>query len=312
VRRAVVVTALVVTLGGGLWTTPVQATTIVAFRSDERIILATDSAALGLDDRTFIAGTIDCKVQPSGQFWTLYGGFMASDGLDLREVIGQRIANAKTMTEALNAIEEEYRKRLRALLASKSRLFEHRRPGEPVMVVIVAGQGTLGMFRVTVKQQEPFDVVEASETHATGVYYNVASHPSPVIDQFLKSPLPSWFRRADATAARRFIEMQIRETPDKAKAPIDVLELTPDGRARWIDRDPSSACPEISVASFPRLPGVGLVALAVAAVVVWARRTWYSRSAEGSGVGGRREVGKGPTRNPNAPFTREVHQHTKS
>jgi len=218
------------------------ATTLVVFRTPERIIFATDAAAVGLfDGRDRRPVNPGCKIQRSGRFFFLSGGFLQVD------VVAKRIAPARTVAEAMAAVESD--RSIRDRIIANRGLYVGRQPGSPLMTVVIAGPDlTLGVFMISLKAAAPFEVIGESGTCPgrlcpTGGYYLVGepgdAPPNPLVEA-----LPPWFYQADGAAALRFIEAQIDFAPTFAKRPIDVLMIDAGG-ARWIDRESGSSCAAI-------------------------------------------------------------------
>jgi len=217
------------------------ATTLVVFRTQGRIVLATDSAAVSLDGQERRHVTAPCKIAKSGRWWFINGGFFQPDA------VADRIAGATTIQAALTALDAD--QSLRDRIVANRGLYTGRQPGSPLMTVVIADSTlSVGVFMVSLKTAEPFEVVAESGTCPgalcpTGGYYLIGepgdAPPNPMV-----KALPPWFQQANAAAARRFITEQIAFTPQLAKPPVDILELTAAG-PRWVDRGPGSACPVI-------------------------------------------------------------------
>jgi hypothetical protein len=223
----------------------VSATTLVVFRTPAAVILATDSGAVGLDANGRHHVQIDCKIRHSGRWWFLIGGFLWAGNVDMRDWVAARIAPARTVPEALAAIDAD--RSIRDRLIANKALYPGRQAGSPLMTVVIAGPDrTVGVFMVSLKTAAPFEVT--AETGVcpgaicpTGNYF-LAGEPGDAPPNPLLKALPPWFQRGDAAAARQFITEQIAFTPQLARPPISVLELTATG-ARWLDRGACAAIP---------------------------------------------------------------------
>ena len=157
-----------------------------------------------------------------------------------------RIAPATTISEALAALDD--RSQHDRIIANKA-LFAGRQAGSGLMTVVVADTTmTVGVFVVSLKAADPFEVAAQAGTcpgrlRPTGGYYLVGE-PGDAPPYPLLKTLPPWFQRGDAAAARQFITEQIAFTPPLARPPIDVVEISAAG-ARWVERDARSVCAAI-------------------------------------------------------------------
>ena len=183
------------------------ATTLVVFRVDGRVILATDSAAVRLDEKGRDHITVGCKIRQSGKWWLLNGGYFAPD------VVADRIAAASTLADALAAL---HHSDLRDRVIANKDLWSRRPAGSPLTTVVIAGPDlTLGVFMISLKTVTPFEAIAESDTCPgrlcpTDGYYLVGEPGDAPQNPLLKA-LP-WFRQGDAAAARRFINEQIAVT----------------------------------------------------------------------------------------------------
>jgi len=223
-----------------------SATTLVVFRTPTAVILATDSAAVELDETGKHHMQVDCKIRPSGRWWFVIGGFLRDSHGDMRDVVATSIANTTTIQAALAAIDDHS---LSDHIRANRALYKGRQAGSPLMTIVIADTTMIvGVFMVSLKTADPFEVMVETGTCpgtlcATGSYYLVGEPGDAPPNPLLKA-LPSWFQRGDAAAARQFITEQIAFTPLLARHPIDVLEITTTG-ARWVGREESSACASI-------------------------------------------------------------------
>jgi hypothetical protein len=71
------------------------------------------------------------------------------------------------------------------------------------------------------------------------VFHETGRHDA--IDKFLEMNPNAWHTGVNS---RHLIELEIAAVPESVGPPIDTLQLTKDG-ARWIDKDPRSACPDL-------------------------------------------------------------------
>jgi hypothetical protein len=235
----------------------VDGTAVVVFRPDgTRIILAGDSFASILDgtDTVVQVRRRDCKIHAAGPWWFLTAGFNGDATLtDIGPGLARRLAPTTSMVDALQAVQAEYRTTIRPRLVDARATYAAKFTGTPLPVlnVLVAGLDrgvlTVGYVGVNLVAIQPF---ELRATVATcpgamcrdGRLLFGSSQGGPVIDLIVQRPRPSWLEAGDAASARKLIEMQIVATPERVGAPLDVLEIRGDGRARWIDREASSAC----------------------------------------------------------------------
>jgi hypothetical protein len=223
-----------------------SATTLVIFRTPTRVILATDSGAVGLDAGGRHHIRVDCKIRESERWWFVIGGFLRGD-VDMRDVVATRIDKTTSIQAAVATLDD---RSLRDRLRENKALYAGRDAGSPLMTVVIADtRMTVGVFMVSLKTAEPFEVSTEMGTCPgtlcpTGRYYLVGEPGDAPPNPLLKA-LPAWFQRGDAAAARQFINEQIAFTPQLARHPIDVLEITPTG-ARWVEPEDGSACAALS------------------------------------------------------------------
>jgi hypothetical protein len=233
------------------------ATAIVVARSADgtRVILAADSASTTYaPDGSVRYRPGRCKIQPAGKWWIVNGALDITKGLDVPQTMRQAAAPAVTMAAALTALERAYHATIRPAVLRLDHYFTTGyQTDKPVITVLVAGEDggqlKVGLFGAFLKQQQPRELVAGSLVcpgalcDEPGPFVYGASLGDPIPRLILQRPRPAWLERADAAAARRLIRLQIARTPDRVSAPIDVLEVTA-VRARWVDRDPRSACAE--------------------------------------------------------------------
>jgi len=232
-----------------------RATAILAFRpNDSRIILAADSAVTGIEpDGTMRYRGGECKLAQAGKWWLVSGALESAKGLSsVTRTVTQAATPESSMIGALSAIHRAYESTILPVLLRLDPYFTTEfKVDRPLVEVLVAGVDggvlTLGYYGALLKSQKPRELVAGglicpgAFCDSPGRVLHGASVGGVIPDLLAKQPRPAWLDRADASAARRLIQMQIDKTPQYVAGPIDVLEITAGG-ARWIDRDARSAC----------------------------------------------------------------------
>lgn len=231
----------------------VQATAVVVFRTETRIVLAADSRMTTRDAHGKERMSTVCKVRPAGRWWTTLGGYMgSSEATSVHPLVVRVLAKTRTMAEVEQALRTEVFPRMREDLrkASTGPAFDLFQPGL-LSQIIVAGTNpndpTLraGLFWTTLVRRSPFELSTywnecPSPRCGDGNLFVGASNDGPV-RTLIKRPRPAWVERADTDAARRLITMQIATPHSQAGPPIDIVEITSTG-ARWVQPDPASLC----------------------------------------------------------------------
>ena len=210
----------------------VSATAVVIFRTPTSIIIAADSR-LTITDGTFRDG---CKIVRSGKWWMVNGGFTRSDAVDVNATVAQAIAPTTTIEAAMQAVQQVYRAKIQPEIL-KAPYYQQKPPFTPVMALFIAGleQGipVVGRFGADAPRMDDYSATCPGRLCSDGrLRYGVG----PV-------GFPERVRAAtaDVAGARRIIEEQIQVTPERVGPPIDVVELTAAGGARFSQR---GACPD--------------------------------------------------------------------
>jgi hypothetical protein len=261
VSAAVLVAAALVALA-----TSVEATAIIMLRNNNRIVLAADSR---WSDQT--AGSMGitkrhgCKIHRSGQFWFMTSGYegggdqkLGGPGVDsVIALVAERLKSARTLADALQSVGRAWdtmRPKVEGLVAHPA-LQHLLRPSAlgPFMQVVLAGQErgvpTVGVFTVRIQSARPVQFsTRAASCPGTlcpgpdGFALYGASKAGAMAP--LVSNPPAWLRAVDSTAARQVIDLEIAASPTFVGPPVDILVIDAGG-ARWVNRDPKSACPAI-------------------------------------------------------------------
>lgn len=229
-----------------------HATTVVAFKHADRIILAADSLVSTNDPRLSQPREYNCKIRRSGHWFFMAAGQYQFDDHepDTFDLVAAAIAGTSTLPEALEAIVSGPGRRWPTRF---QRLLARHPTTRPMLHVAIAGvdrSGRLdmGVFLLNPKQLAPLVMnIEARVVPMPKPGFVVNYLATVVVDALSlrllnRAPQPAWLARGDAAAARRLIQLQAADTPDTVGGPIDVLEITGDGRAAWIGRDAASHC----------------------------------------------------------------------
>lgn len=248
--RAVIVAALLFGLPAGL-----GATCTVAFLvPGQRIVFGADEATTA-GDGTVAGG--NCKIRQSGRWIVLNAGLSRVGAVDVFDAATDAVARTRTMDAALRAIESTYQQTIEPALARQAATPEFDvlfpKPDAPIIQLRVGGLDrgalTVGAFVVGLVSRRPFRTETRRATCPGDVcdpdgrlIDSAAAAAEPAVALVSRRPYPAWLDRADAVAARRLLRMQAAATPERVRAPFDVLEIRADGRATWRWR---SACPAI-------------------------------------------------------------------
>jgi hypothetical protein len=249
-KRLLLLAALVVVLS-----VSVRATAIVAFRTSERIILAADGLTIrrGAETRTLRV----CKLRRSGRWFYMVGGYEGDKGgMDVFATVSAAIRSTSTMSDALGAVQRAWTadiepafKQAAAVPKIAAELAEGGLAFRIVIGGVEARVPTLGVFSAILLKKDPptflpstFRCPGAQCSDEQPVFVTGGPSATGPVVRLIQAPRPDWVERADVSAARRLIELEIHETPRLVGPPIAIVEITAAG-ARWIER--GSACAAI-------------------------------------------------------------------
>lgn len=224
----------------------IGATAVVAIGTPDRIILAADS--LRVDQRG--ERSTSCKILPAGRWWVAIAGFMISvePPVDLSVLVPKTIEPARTLDAVLARLLETVSPQISAALTRA-----HGRPGfglvfapGAVSQLVIVGRdadGTLRAGTLVTEMSEPF-ALRPQWLECPGSWcpdgqlrFGVTVDPTGPMMTALAA-----VERADASTARRLIDLQIRASPSEVSGPVDVVQVDAGG-TRWVGREPGSRCP---------------------------------------------------------------------
>lgn len=229
--------------------TPLSATGVVAFRTQEHIVLGADSAFSLFDtDGEFRGVQRGCKLHRAGDWHFVWGGHVAGGtDTDLVVTFGRELASARSLSSVTGTVHRFMRRHI--LTLAWHRLPNVRELGKVVLWAGVgrvhAGVPELGIYRAFVSSLEPvrlqLQFVTCPGACADGnLSVGQSVDAGGPISRLLEAP-PLWLAPLTGTAARRLLALQAAATPQFVAAPFDVIEISATG-TRWVDRDPKSSC----------------------------------------------------------------------
>jgi hypothetical protein len=215
-----------------------EATSIVAVRVGDKILIAADTKGL-LSAPGFVRGSVQtCKIrQGRGCFFAVAGPLTGPSGNTLR--VGEEScakadsADGKALAMSL-AVREPF---VAAFKHAERNALENISHG---IDVLFAGKrdGALVGLRFG------HHIISSSESQSTGIVEigqgEIVFPPFPWIRQFLEGEGKSW--ALDERLVRRIIGIDMANRPTEVGLPIAILEVTASG-ARWIQQ--TKLCPDI-------------------------------------------------------------------
>jgi hypothetical protein len=228
-----------------------DATTIVALRTPERVILASDSLVIVTSSAGAETTAQLCKLRRAGPWAFVVGGFIGLADRDVFSLVARAITPTRTIADAVRAIRDQVQAELHDPL--KRAFHDPAFTGFTMLTVIVGGMDgetpAVGMYTAELQSRAPFTLTISGATCPgawcpDGVVVTTFSIAEGPATQFIRArPRPAWLDRGDAAAARRLIALQVADTPMKVGGPIDVVQIDRQG-ARWIGRETTSLCVE--------------------------------------------------------------------
>ena len=223
------------------------ATGIAIFRSDDAVVIAVDSKTT-VHDRGRVQGEREtCKLTRLRDAVFVATGTtrtrrMTSSGLattfDVRQL-------ALDLLNAPGSIEDRIGKFRHVLEMNLAKIFRKRwqfdqPPGVPVLAVAIAAadNGVPVVWHLSYtpndSTDQPLSLRPKSGLCAAGCKqpWTLMGHHQYLLDQISSGPLQPLLSNPNrAETARRFVEVMIEGAPARVGAPIDVVEIKPDGQA---------------------------------------------------------------------------------
>jgi hypothetical protein len=235
-----------------LFTVPLSATAVVVFRTPARIILAADERRMTDDGgKALHPSGGDCKIRLSGKWAFVIGGYSGTDKpgghVDVFATLAKAVEHEATIRGAVTAVGQAFATTLHdALVEAVTTSSLMYAAGTEMIAVLIAGDGAVGFYGVSITSRDPVTLKTGGalcpgDACTNGRLYFAAAADGTSTKLILRTPRPAWLEQADASAARRVIELQMQATPHEVGEPFDVLQIDASG-ARWVDRDPRSAC----------------------------------------------------------------------
>jgi hypothetical protein len=234
------------------------ATSVVAFRTAEEIVIAADSRATASNDLSIHIST--CKIRQMNSVFVASAGFMFSPatGFSIEQLLSTSFKPNVSIRQGVRSFERAVIKpMLNQMIWERKRdigIFRREYEGKETLQIVFAtieNSVPVLLFRSfkseTVNGKLTFHLARKIDCpgDCTGDVRYVPLGEGEAIAAYMEQNPRSWFRGTFVETAKFFVSLEIEDKPEFVASPIDVLRLTKDG-AEWIqkkqdcaNRDPS-------------------------------------------------------------------------
>jgi hypothetical protein len=247
--------AIIVIAALVIWPSLIHATAIVALRTHNRIVLAADSLAITYRPTEMTgAKQTTCKVYRAGRFAFASGSMLSGGKVNIASAVARAIRNAATIEAALGEVAGVWTKQVLPVVQGYSNdptLLSRFHQGAVMSIIVATMDGAipkLGAFQTSLVSTSPVRFTTQrwscpGSACPDGGFAVLGTSRGGAMNEVIRTK-PAWLLSGSPGAARQIIDLEIIKTPGFVSAPVDVLEITASG-ARWVNRDPKSACPAI-------------------------------------------------------------------
>jgi hypothetical protein len=224
------------------------ATSVVAFRTAQEIVIAADSRATASNDLSIHIST--CKIRQINSVFVASAGFMFSPatGFSIDQLLSASFKANVSIRQGVGSFERAVIKPMlnqmiwerKRDIASFQREYEGKETVQIVFATIESGIPVL-LFRSfkseTVKGKLTFRLARSLNCpgDCTGDIRYVPLGEGEAIAAYMEQNPKEWFRGTFVETAKFFVTLEIKDKPQFVAFPIDVLRLTKDG-AEWIQK----------------------------------------------------------------------------
>lgn len=220
-----------------------QATTVLAVRTDERVVLGADSR-VQLVRGTRTALSTGCKMHRSGDIVWSHAGYAANPetGFDLAAIGNRAFAGSGALKDRMQrlarAVTEPLHRALLALRDANPSAYDEDIAG-PLKVVAAGVDGGAPVLAVAQFERSGDGHLESKFHYCPGdcssgmEYVSAGSHSEA--DRIVRET-PDYFRHQEwLEDFRRLLDAEAAARPSDVTAPYSIVEVSPAG-IRWLDR----------------------------------------------------------------------------
>jgi hypothetical protein len=205
-------------------------TSIAIERTDEQIVIATDSRAIDENGKRL---PDTCKIRTAGKWHLSLNGMASTKGIDVFFVVGKLLRHSGDIDDRSTAIVNSLTPLLNAVMQSDPVLREHAIAQGSLLGITIFGEEKKVLKLVSIKFVLADNGLISYERHACPG--ECSQNRGGVFVPSLDAPKFNW-NIEPLTAVRAFVQMEIDQHLVDVGPPLQILQINPKARPKWIEQ----------------------------------------------------------------------------